>query len=106
MERRMTREDRAKQFIPFSALKGYEEALKKQEKVKAQKRELSEEYAETLDRRLRAVRPGDRAAVTYYDRGEYRRVTGLVSRLNIVIGMLTVGDTSIPFEDLYDIERG
>lgn len=105
MECKMTREDRAKQFMPFSALKGYEEALKKQEQVRVPKKEVSEEHAEQLDRKLRVVRQGDMVAVTYYDRGEYRRIMGLVSRLNTVIGALTVGDTRIPFEDLYDIER-
>ena len=29
---KMTREDRAKQFMPFAALKGYEEALRAKEK--------------------------------------------------------------------------
>jgi len=29
---KMTREDRAKQFLPFAALKGYEEALRAKEK--------------------------------------------------------------------------
>ena len=77
----MTREDRAKQFMPFSALKGYEEALKKQEVVRVPKRELSEEYAENLDRKLRVVRQGDMVAVTYYYRGEYRKIMGLVSRV-------------------------
>lgn len=105
MEIKMAREDRAKQFMPFSALKGYEEALKKQEKVRVSKRELSEEYAENLDRKLRVVRQGDMVAVTYYYQGEYRNITGLVSRLNTTIGVLTVVNTRIPFEDLYDIER-
>ena len=101
----MTREDRAKQFMPFSALKGYEEALKKQEVVRVPKRELSEEYAENLDRKLRVVRQGDMVAVTYYYRGEYRKIMGLVSRVNATGGALTVVNTRIPFEDLYDIER-
>ena len=35
---KMSREDRAKQFMPFAALKGYPEALRKKEKeVEAQK---------------------------------------------------------------------
>ncbi|MFR3391235.1 MAG: hypothetical protein ACLTT1_12025 [[Clostridium] scindens] len=33
MENKMSREDRAKQFMPFAALKGYPEALRKKEKV-------------------------------------------------------------------------
>ncbi|WP_419093744.1 hypothetical protein [[Clostridium] scindens] len=32
MENKMSREDRAKQFMPFAALKGYPEALRKKEK--------------------------------------------------------------------------
>lgn len=35
---KMSREDRAKQFVPFAALKGYPEALRKKEKeIEAQK---------------------------------------------------------------------
>ena len=39
----MSRQDRAKQFMPFAALKGYEEALRKKEKITVPKAELSEE---------------------------------------------------------------
>ena len=31
---KMSREDRAKQFMPFAALKGYEDALREREKNK------------------------------------------------------------------------
>ena len=37
---RMNREDRAKQFMPFAALKGYPEALRKKEKIVVPKIEL------------------------------------------------------------------
>lgn len=52
---KMMREERAKQFMPFAALKGYEEALHRKEKHKVPKMELSEEYQEILDRKLRQV---------------------------------------------------
>lgn len=40
---KMSREDRAKQFMPFAALKGYPEALRKKEKeVEAQKERFEE----------------------------------------------------------------
>lgn len=32
---KMSREDRAKQFMPFAALKGYQEALREKEKLVA-----------------------------------------------------------------------
>ena len=40
-EVRMDRADRAKQFMPFDALKGFREALKEKEKVTVPKIELS-----------------------------------------------------------------
>ena len=55
----MSREERAKQFMPFAALKGYPDALRKKEKVIVPKMELSEEYEEELDRRLRQVRKNE-----------------------------------------------
>lgn len=36
---KMSREERAKQFMPFAALKGYEEALREKERLIAQKEE-------------------------------------------------------------------
>ena len=55
----MSREERAKQFMPFAALKGYPDALRKKEKIIVPKMELSEEYEEELDRRLRQVRKNE-----------------------------------------------
>ena len=43
---KMSREERAKQFMPFAALKGYPEALQKKEKIVVPKVELSEDYQE------------------------------------------------------------
>ena len=45
MEKRckMSREQRAKQFAPFSALKGYEEAIKEEEMIMLEKMESIED---------------------------------------------------------------
>ena len=40
---KMSPAERAKQFMPFAALKGYEEALRQKEKIVVEKIELSEE---------------------------------------------------------------
>lgn len=47
---KMPREERAKQFMPFAALKGFEQALREKE------RELSEEHQEKTDRKRRLSR--------------------------------------------------
>ena len=42
---KMSQADRAKQFMPFAALKGYDDALRAKEKVVVPRKELSEEMA-------------------------------------------------------------
>ncbi len=99
----MSRQDRAKQFMPFAALKGYEEALRKKEKITVPKAELSEERGEELDRALRQIRKNDIVTVIYFCEGEYLKVTGMVSRIDGTARLLKVVDTKIPFEDLYEV---
>lgn len=104
MERtKMSREERAKQFMPFAALKGYPDALRRKEKVVVPKTELSEEYREELDRKLKLVKQNGIATVVYYEKGEYLQVTGMVSRLDETARVLKIVNVKIPFENIYDI---
>lgn len=100
---KMSREERAKQFMPFAALKGYPEALRLKEKITVPKRELSEEYGEELDRKLHEVSRGDMVTVTYFFRGEYLKISGLVSRIDPTARVLKVVNTKIPMADIYEI---
>ena len=102
---KMSREMRAKQFMPFAALKGYSEALRKKEKIIVPKRELCEEYEEELDRKLRQVRRNDMVTVVYFSRGEYLKVTGVVTGIDPTAGIMKVVNTKIPLGDIYDIEQ-
>lgn len=101
---RMTREERAKQFMPFSALKGYEEALRQKEKIIVPRMELSEEYREILDQKLRQVGKNDMITVVYFCRNEYLELTGMVSRLDLTARILQIVNTKIPFEDILDLK--
>lgn len=101
---KMSREDRAKQFMPFAALKGYPEALRKKEKIVVPRAEVSEEYAEVLDRKLRKVKKNDMITVIYFHDGEYLKKTGMVSRIDETARILKVVNTKIGFDDIYDIE--
>jgi hypothetical protein len=102
----MSREDRAKQFMPFAALKGYEEALKKKEKIVVPKIEVSEEYAEMLDAKLRRVRKNQIVTVVYFSSGEYLKKTGMISRIDKTARILRIVNTKIVFDDIYDIVEG
>ncbi len=100
---KMPREERAKQFMPFAALKGYPDALRKKERAVVSRRELSEEYAGELDRKLRQMRKNDIVTAVYFKRGEYLKVTGMVTGIDRTARILRIVNTKIPFGDLYDL---
>lgn len=96
-------ENRAKQFIPFAAVKGYEEALRAKEKIVVEKIELSEEKKAELDFKLHQIKKNDIITVVYFLKDEYIKMEGMVSRLDTDARILKVVNTKIPFEDIYEI---
>lgn len=101
--RRMSVQDRAKQFMPFAALKGLPEALAAKEKIVVPKIEMSPEMEEELDRKLRLLKRGEIAAVTYFRQGEYLKTTGKVARIDATCRLLQIVETKIAFDDIMDI---
>ena len=102
---KMGRAERAKQFMPFAALKGYYEALRKKEKIVVEKKELAEEYMAELELELRQVKRNDIITVVYFCKTEYLQVTGQVTKIDKVYRVLKVVNTRINFDDLYSIVR-
>lgn len=101
----MDRENRAKQFMPFDALKGFREALAEKERIIVPKRDLSEEQKEELNRKLIQVKRHDMITVEYFHHGEYVQVTGLVARIDESSRILKVVNTSILFDDIADLRN-
>ena len=97
---RMNREDRAKQFMPFAALKGYPEALRKKEKIV-----VPEEYQEELDRKLRQIKKNDVVTAVFFFKGEYLQKKGMVSRIDTSARVIQIVNTKICIDDLYDIDK-
>ena len=96
-------ENRAKQFVPFAAVKGYEEALRAKEKIIVEKIELSEEKKAELNLLLQQIRKMDIITVVYFCKGEYIKLEGIVSRLDTDARVLKVVNTKIPFDDIYEL---
>lgn len=101
---KMSREDRAKQFMPFAALKGYSEVLRQKEKIVVPKAELSEEALESLDQQMRKIRQGDMITVVYFENHEYLKISGRVVKLDVDSRFLQVVNTKIALGDIYQIE--
>lgn len=95
--------DRAQQFMPFAALKGYYDLIRERERVVQPKRELSDEEALALSHQFSQVERRCMASVTYYDGEAYVTAYGLVSDIDIAARTLTIVRTHIPFDDIVDI---
>ena len=101
---KMSRQDRAKQFMPFAALRGLAEAIKEAERETVPRPELYEEEAEVLDRKLRRLRPGQRVTAVYYRGGGYVTRGGEVLRLDPVLRELRITEDRIQFDELRELE--
>lgn len=95
--------DRAKQFMPFAALKGLPEALAAKERIIVDKIELSPEMAEELDRQMHLLQKGQIATVVYFYKDEYIKITGMVARIDTTCRFLQIVNTKINFDDIYKL---
>ncbi|SFD09063.1 YolD-like family protein [Butyrivibrio sp. YAB3001] len=99
----MPRADRASQFMPFAALKGFEDTLREKERIEVPQIILTEETLEYLDHQLSILKVGDMVTIVYYDSGCYIKKTGLISRIKTDARYLTVVTTDISFDSIKEI---
>ena len=98
-----TRADRAKQFAPFDALTGFREALARKERIVVPRKDLCEEAREELDYKFQQISPRDMVTIVYYDKNEYIKITGKVSKYSACEKVLYIVDKRIKFEDIAEI---
>ena len=97
--------DRARQFLPFAALRGYYDLVRKQERVVEPRHELTEEEALYLSTCVAGLRKGDMVRVEYYDTDAYVIALGMLSNIDTTFRTLTVVKTRIAFDDIRRVER-
>lgn len=95
--------DRARQFMPFSPLKGYYDLIEKCKRIKEPKIELTEDMLEIISQKLNKIEKGIMIKVKYYDVDSYVEIEGKISNIDKIYNNLTVIKTVIKFEDIYDI---
>ena len=96
--------DRARQFLPFDALKGFKEEIKERQKIKVEKPVLSEEMAIELSYKLNQVKKGMIVKIVHYDNEEYIETFGMVSEFSEVFNYLKIVKKKILFENILDIQ--
>ena len=100
MKHRMSRLQRAKQFMPFAALKGFEALLAAVARPKEARVELSEDQIEEVNKVLQIVRSGDWVRVVYYDTHKYTELIGPVEVINERLQLLVIQRVEISFRDI------
>ncbi len=114
---RMPRANRAAQFMPFSALSGYEEAVQETARQTEQFRELDEDSRRRLDETLQVIQQnlGEHLEVQvtitcfvpdkYKDGGSYQEYSGFVKRVDAYRRrVLLLDGTALPVDHITDIQ--
>ncbi|MCR5462504.1 MAG: YolD-like family protein [bacterium] len=101
---KMSKTDRAKQFLPFNSLRGYYDLIREKEKIKVERRILSDDDLEQISNKLHEVCKNMMIKITYYDSDSYRTISGLVSKIDLELKYLVVVKTKISFNDITEIE--
>ena len=95
---------RAKQFLPFDALKGFREALDKVETMHEEKKEFSPEELDDLDKKIKTIKKNDLVKVKYYYDDEYLETIDRLKKIDKVFKKLILNNMKISFDDIMDIE--
>lgn len=101
----MTRGERAKQFAPFDAMKGLQEALRDREErhCRVEKREISEEIAQQNSAVISRLERGMKVEIFCYAAFHDVVKRGAVSDVDPALGCLKLGDERVWFDDIYSI---
>lgn len=102
----MPRKDRAKQFAPFDALKGLQDALrlKEYEHERIERGDLTEEQVEKISKTLREIEKNDMVEATFFEDGYYKTIQGK-AKIDIVENTIKIGEKTIKFDDLKNIKK-
>ena len=102
----MTRQERAKQFMAFDAMKGLSEALRNREErhLRVEKHDISDEAIEQNSRVLSALTRGMRVRLEYYRAFHDVVGEGRVTELSVPFKYLRLDGEKVIFENIYKIE--
>ena len=100
----MENNDRARQFLPFDALKGFKEALKEREINTVEKILLTEEKEKELSYYLSQTKRLMMVKIVYYNNSSYIEVKGIVTKIDLIDKSITIVKNKIYLKDILYIE--
>ncbi len=101
----MTRAERAKQFAPFDAMKGLQEALRDREErhSRVERHEISEDMADRNSQIILKLARGMKVEIFCYSAFHDVTKRGSITDVDITFRNLKLGDERIWFDDIYTI---
>ena len=110
---RMSLYDRSSQFMPFSALNGYKEAVLETSRITDNKIILDDEAKEILDNKIGfinslSLKPN--VTITYFipddkkNGGSYKSVSGCIKKVDLFNNIVIIGGKKINIGDILDID--
>ena len=98
------RDFRAKQFLPFDALKGFYDAIGYENIIKRDKKTLSEDMLMNLDKKINNLKKGDDVLIKYYSNFDYIETSGIIKKIDKVYKRIYLLNSVIDIEDVIDIK--
>ena len=99
------RDFRAKQFMPFDALKGFYELIDNEKTIINSKKLLSEDMESTLNAKLNKIVKGDKVIIKYYYNVDYIETTGVINKIDYIHKKIYILNSIVNFEDILNIEK-
>ena len=101
----MMRQERAKQFVPFDAMKNLQEALRDREErhSRVERHEICDEQQERNSCVIAQIIKGEKVEISYYCAFHDVIKEGIVNEVSIPFRYLKLNNERIPFENIYEI---
>ncbi len=93
------------QYMPFAALKGFDEKLREKEKIKEHRKILSEEQNEEINNVLLSLKRNMEVEVCYYYGNRYITIKGIYEKIDLIEKKITISNCKIPLNDIYYIKK-
>ena len=96
--------DRAKLFLPFDALKGLQDSLRRVEKCVEDKVCLSDDIYDDLNEKFNSLKVGDNVLIKYYYNLEYVESSGVIKKIDYVNKNIYLMNSVINVDDIVDMQ--
>ena len=94
---------RAKQFMPFDALKGFYDLIDDENIIIKDRKELSVDMETELNDKFKKLKKGDNVLIKHYHNIDYIETTGVIKKIDTIYKIVYLLNCKISLDDIIDI---